>query len=60
MGQQYNDPAGGTQSTIGNQMQTFFYQKKALIEAVKEQYFGQLADVTSMPKNMGKKIKRYH
>jgi N4-gp56 family major capsid protein len=37
----------------------FFYQKKALIALVKEQYFSQLADVTSMPKNMGKKIKRY-
>ena len=37
----------------------YFYQKKALIELVKEQYFSQLADVTSMPKNMGKKIKRY-
>ena len=56
----YNDPVGGTPSTIGNQLSTFFYQKQALIELVKEQYFTQLADVTSMPKNMGKKIKRYH
>ena len=37
-----------------------YFQKQALIEAQKEQYFTQLADVTSMPKNMGKKIKRYH
>ncbi len=58
--QQYKDPAGGTPSTIGDQMNTFHYDKAALIEIVKEQYFGQLADVTNMPKNMGKKIKKYH
>jgi N4-gp56 family major capsid protein len=45
---------------MGSQIINEFYQKKALIEAAKEQYFGQLADTTSMPKNMGKKIKRYH
>lgn len=56
----YNDPAGGVPSSIGPNSQTFFYQKQALIEAAKEQYFSQLADVTSMPKNMGKKIKRFH
>lgn len=60
MSQRYNDPANGSQSTVGNQMQTFYYQKQALIEARKEQYFTQLADVTAMPKHMGKKIKRYH
>jgi N4-gp56 family major capsid protein len=60
MTRQYNDPAGGTPANIGPQMNTFYYEKKALIEAAKEQYFGQLADVTSMPKNMGKKIKKYH
>ena len=60
MPQQYNDPAGGSQSSVGNQMNTQYYQKQALIEARKEQYFTQLADVTSMPKHFGKKIKRYH
>ena len=59
-GQQYNDPAGGTQADIGNQMNTQFYQKQALVELKKSQFFSQLADVTSMPKNFGKKIKRYH
>lgn len=54
----YNDP-NGTPSTIGTQFNTFFYQKQALIEAQKAQVFMQLADVTAMPKNMGKKIKRY-
>lgn len=57
--QKYNAPPG-TASTIGPQAVTQFYQKQALIEARKEQYFGQLANVTSMPKNMGKKIVRFH
>lgn len=39
----------GSNSSIGPQINTFFYQKKALIEAAKEMYFGQLADVTNMP-----------
>ena len=60
MSRQYNDPANGSPSKIGSQLRTDYFQKKALIEAQKEQYFGQLADVTSMPKNMGKTIKRFH
>ena len=34
--------------------------QKALVELPKLTFFTQLADVTSMPKNYGKKIKRYH
>lgn len=60
MGMQYNDPKGGIPSGVGAQQLTHYYQKQALIEARKEQYFSQLADVTSMPKNMGKTIRRYH
>lgn len=56
---QFNSPPN-TPSSVGNQLVNEYYQKKALIELVKETYFGALADVTSMPKNMGKKIKRYH
>ena len=59
MTMQFKNPPA-TASTVGPQITNEFYQKKALIEAAKEQYFTQLADVTSMPKNMGKKIKRYH
>jgi len=59
MTRQFNAPPA-TASNIGPQLVNEFYQKKALIEIAKEQYFGQLADVTSMPKNMGKKIKRFH
>lgn len=60
MTMQYKDPQGGTPSTMGTQLRTDYYHKTALIEARKEQYFTQLADATSMPKNMGKKIKKYH
>ena len=59
-GAQYKDPAGGTESSVGSQIRIDHYLKKALIEARKEQYFGQLADVTSMPKHMGKTLKKYH
>jgi hypothetical protein len=45
----YNNPVGGTASDIGGQLRTDYYQKKALIEARKLQFFGQLADVTAMP-----------
>ena len=45
----YNDPIGGTASEIGSQLTTYYYQKKALIEMKKEQFFSQLADTTSMP-----------
>mgnify|MGYP003600889300 CR=1 FL=1 len=56
---------GGTTSTIdqgtgSKQLNEHYFIKKALIEAREEQYFMQLADVTSMPKNMGKKIVLYH
>lgn len=49
----------GSASTIGSQLNTFHWQRKALIELKKEEYFGQLADVTTMPKHKGKRIKRY-
>lgn len=55
----YNDP-GSTESTVGSQIRTDFYYRKALVEAAKEMYFGQMADVRAMPKNMGKTIKQYH
>jgi len=50
----------GSNSTIGPQIRTDYFERRALVEAAKEAYFGQLADVMSMPKNMGKTIKRYH
>lgn len=59
----YNSPATGSQSEIdgpgSGQMNVFFWMKKAIIDAKKEQYFMPLADTTSMPKHMGKTIKVY-
>ena len=59
----YNAP-NGTPSDIdagggSSQMNTFFYLKKALITARKEQYFSPLASTINMPKNYGKTIKVY-
>ena len=59
MPQIYGNTAGTT-SSIGAQLRIDYYKKAALIEMAKERYFGQLADVTAMPKNMGKTIKQYH
>jgi len=50
----------GADSSVGSQLRTNHYYKKALVEVAKEAYFGQLADVRSMPKNMGKTIKQFH
>lgn len=50
----------GSDSSIGPQLIPFFWQRKALIDLKKEQYFGQLANTTAMPKHYGKTIKRFH
>lgn len=55
----YNAPKG-TPSSIGPQIRLDYFYKKALVDAAREMYFGQLADVTNMPKNMGKSISIYH
>lgn len=55
----YNDPANGSQSTVGSQFNVFKWHKKAIIDAKKEMFFTPLADVLSMPKHYGKKIKVY-
>ena len=43
----YNDPP--SQKGSFPQLIPFYYQRKALIDLKKEQYFGQLADTISMP-----------
>jgi N4-gp56 family major capsid protein len=62
--QRYNNPAGGVQSSIeaaGNtQMNVFYWQRRALIEAAKEMFFSPMADTTSMPKGFGKEIRVHH
>ena len=56
-GMTYNN---GASSVGATQLNPHAYERKALIEAREEQYFGQLADVTSMPKNSGTRIRKYH
>ena len=58
MSMQYNNP-GTTASTVGSQIRTDHYNKKALIAVREKQYFMPLANVQAMPKNMGKTIKQY-
>ena len=57
----YNAPADGQKSSIdgagSDQMNTFFWLKKALIESRKEQYFMPMSSTINMPKNYGKTIK---
>lgn len=64
----YNAPSydgTGAPSTIDGpnakhgQMQTFFWLKKALIEARKEQYFMPLSSTLNLPKNYGKTVRVY-
>lgn len=62
-GLNYNAPNETASSIDGRsdhgQMNTFFYLKKAIIEARKEQYFMPLASAIGMPKHFGKTIKVY-
>ena len=54
----YNAPNAVPSSVdTGDQMNTFFWIRKAIIQSRKEQYFTQLADVRSMPKHFGKTMK---
>ena len=59
----YNAPPGSKSDidvgSTSTQMETFFYMKKAIIQARKEQYFSPLASTINMPKNFGKTIKCY-
>lgn len=59
----YNAPIEGQPSSIegagSDQMNSFLWLKKSIIETRKEQYFLPLADVKTMPKHFGKTIKVY-
>lgn len=58
MSMQYKSP-NATPSSVGSQIRVDYWYKKAIIDAVKEQYFSPLADVIGMPKNMGKTIRLF-
>ena len=57
---QYKAPAQGKPSSIGPQINTAYYQRKAMEDAQKEQYFTQLASAKAIPSNFGKKLKMFH
>ena len=60
MVQKYNDPAGGSNSTVGAQVNHQWWDKQSLIEMAKEQYFTQLSSSIDMPKHYGKKLIKFH
>lgn len=59
----YNAPIEGKKSSIdgegSDQMRNFYWIKKALIEAKKEQFFTPLAKAIDLPKHYGKTVKVY-
>ena len=63
-GHLHNDPTGinGTAvpSSIGQQQANTYYLKKVLVELARKRKFGAMADVTNMPKHMGKRIRVQH
>ena len=59
MAQLYNAPPGSP-STIGNQFNTFYWDRRSLIDAAWEMFFSPLADVRSMPANYGKELKVFY
>ena len=59
MAQLYNAPPGSS-STIGNQFNTFYWDRRSLIDAAWEMFFSPLADVRSMPANYGKELKVFY
>lgn len=59
MAQLYNAPPG-TPSNIGPQFNTYYWDRKSLIDAAWEMFFSPLADVRSMPANYGKELKVFY
>lgn len=62
-GHRYNAPPGDLNnppSTVGEQLNKFYFYRRAMVEAQKDSFFMQMADVRTMPKHMGKVIKQYH
>lgn len=60
MSQQYKDPANGTPSSVGPQINTQYFDRKALYETREDRYFTPMASVEGMPKHFGQKIVKYH
>jgi len=59
MAHQYNNPPA-TASNVGEQFETFHWDKMALMEAKKKMFFMPMASVKNMPKHYGKELRIYH
>lgn len=59
MPQLYNAPPG-TPSDIGSQMNTYYWDRRSLIDAAEQMFFSPLADARSMPMHYGKELKVYY
>ncbi len=59
----YNEGTSANPSTIDGgsqeQMNPFYYDRQAVVEANKKAFIGQLSGVRNQPKNMGKTIKKH-
>lgn len=59
----YNAPSEGQQSSIEGagsaQMNTFYWLKKSIIDARKDQYFMPLSSTLDLPKHYGKEVRVY-
>ena len=55
----YNAPPGSA-STVGPQFNTYYWDRKSLIDAAQEMFFQPLADSKSMPTNYGKELKVFY
>ena len=53
----YNDPINAVPSDIGEQIVEEAYWRKAIKDAMRDQYFMPLAEVRDMPRNSGKTMK---
>lgn len=56
MPQLYNAPPGAA-SSVGPQFNTYYWDRKSLIDAAEKRFFSPLADVRSMPMHYGKDLK---
>lgn len=55
----YNAPISGSASTVGGQIMLSAYERKAIIQLAKEQFFTQLASKINMPRNHGQTIELF-
>ena len=50
----------GTNSTVGNQFNTYEYKRKAIIDSAQAEFFGPLGDTETLTKHYGQTMKKFH